>query len=170
VVGCLLLLAASDWIVSLLPTEEMKLRLTEVFAFFKEGDSTGYNLNGRLSLYWRSIKAFFKSPIIGTVTLNFDPHSSILRFFARDGILGGVGYLLLYYLGYRIVLKYFIGEKKKKFFTPVFLALILMGLVNPIHSVGAVHYIVFLVAPLTLSLIEIEEIDEEEENEEALGN
>lgn len=152
----LLVIAVSDVIVSLVPTEEMKLRLSEVFAFFKEGDASGYNLNGRLSLYWRSIKAFFTSPLIGNVELGFDSHSSILRFFARDGILGGVGYILLYYFGYHIVLKYFIGKDKKKLFTPVFLSLILMGLVNPIHSVGTVHYIAFFVAPLALSLIEMD--------------
>ena len=166
-VGFLGLLSLSDAIISLMPTEEMKLRLSEVFAFLKAGDTSGYNLNGRLTLYGDAIKAFFKSPLIGNAELGFDPHSSILRFFARDGILGGMGYLLLYYFGYHIILKHFIGEKKKKLFTPVFVALILMGLVNPIHSVGAVHYIVFLIAPLTLSIIKT---DEEEENEASLGN
>ena len=161
------LLSLSDVIIALVPTEEMQLRLSEVFAFLKAGDSSGYNLNGRLTLYWRSIKVFFQSPIIGNVKLDFNPHSSILRFFARDGILGGMGYLLLYYFGYHIILKYFIGEEKKKLFTPVFVSLMLMGLVNPIHSVGAVHYIVFLIAPLTLSIIKT---DEEEENETSLGN
>ena len=154
---CLGLLSFSDQIVSLAPTEEMKIRLSEVFSFIKSGDASGHNLNGRFTLYWEAIKAFFRSPLIGNAHLGFDPHSSILRFFAEDGILGGVGYVTLYYLAYRIILKYFIGETKKKIFMPVFVSLILMGLVNPIHSVGAVHYIVFLVAPLVVSLVEIEE-------------
>lgn len=163
----LLLLYASDFIIELVPTKEMKLRLSEVFAFFKSGDTSGYNLSGRLTLYGRAIMAFLKSPLIGNVSLDFDPHSSILRFFARDGILGGVGYLLLYYLGYQIVVKYFIGKEKENLFKPVFVALMLMGLVNPIHSVGAVHYVVFFIAPLALNLVEV---NKEKENETPMGN
>ena len=162
----LAILSLSEAIVALVPTDEMKLRLSEVFAFLKSGDVSGYNLSGRFSLYWRAIKAFFKRPLVGNASLGFDPHSSILRFFAKDGILGGVGYLLLYYFGYRIVVKYFLGDSKKKLFKPAFVALILMGIVNPIHSVGAVHYIVFFVAPLALALVKTGE----EENETSLGN
>ena len=167
ILGFLLLLGVSDFIISVLPTEEMRLRLSEVFTFFKSGDTSGYNLHGRLSLYWRAIKAFFRSPFVGNVKLEFDPHSSILRFFAKDGILGGVGYVLLYWLAYRIIVNEFIGVGKKKLFIPVFTALILMGMVNPIHSVGAVHYIVFLIVPLILNLIEI---DKEKKYEASLGN
>ena len=163
----LLVLNASDFIIRLVPTKEMKLRLSEVFDFFKSGDASGYNLNGRLTLYGRAIGAFFKSPLIGNEVLDFDPHSSILRFFAKDGILGGLGYLLLYYLGYKIVVKYFIGKERKKLFKPTFIALILMGLVNPIHSVGTVHYIAFFIAPLALNLVEV---DKEDNNETFLGN
>lgn len=162
-----LLLYMSDSIILLVPTEEMKLRLSEVFTFLKSGDASGYNLNGRFMLYWKAIQSFFKSPLIGNAELNFDPHSSILRFFAKDGILGGVGYIALYYFGYHIITKYFIKKEQKKLFIPVFVALILIGFVNPIHSVGAVHYITFFVAPLALSLIKT---DEEEEYETALGN
>ena len=150
----LLLIYASEFIISLVPTDEMKLRLSEVFTFLKSGDASGYNLNGRFTLYGKAIKAFFKSPIIGNEELNFDPHSSILRFFAKDGVLGGAGYLLLYYFGYHIITKYFINEEQKRLFIPVFVALILMGLVNPIHSVGTVHYVTFFIAPLVLSLID----------------
>lgn len=168
IVGSVVLINVSDWIIAMMPTDEMKLRLSEVFMFFKEGDSSGYNLNGRMTLYWNSIVAFFKSPIIGNETLGFDPHSSILRFFAKDGILGGCAYLLLFYFGYRLVVKHFIGESKEKYFQPVFWALILMGMVNPIHSVSTVHYIAFFIAPLTLALLNTEK--KEKNNEISLGN
>lgn len=167
IIAFFLILYMSDWIIALMPTGEMKLRFSEVFTFLKSGDASGYNLNGRLTLYWKSIKSFFKSPFIGNVTLDFDPHSSILRFFARDGILGGMGYILLYYFGYHIITKYFITERQKKLFVPVFISIILMGLVNPIHSVGAVHYVAFFIAPLALNLIDN---NEEKVNETSLGN
>ena len=163
-----LLIYASDLIILLVPTDEMKLRLSEVFDFLKSGDASGYNLNGRFTLYWKAIQAFFKSPLIGNAELDFDPHSSILRFFARDGILGGIGYISLYYLGYHIITKYFISKEHKKLFIPVFVALILMGLVNPIHSVGAVHYVTFFMAPLALSLIDVNQ--RELKYEISLGN
>ena len=100
--------------------------------------------------------------------MSFDPHSSILRFFARDGFLGGIGFLLLYYIAYQIVTKFFISKERNKIFRPVFVALILMGLVNPIHSIGAVHYVAFFIAPLVLNLIKINQ--KENFNESPLGD
>ena len=168
IIIAVLLLYISDFIIALMPTDEMKLRLSEVFTFLKSGDASGYNLNGRFTLYGRAILAFFQSPLIGNAKLDFDPHSSILRFFARDGILGGIGYITLYYFGYHIITKYFIDKEQKKLFIPTFVSLILMGLVNPIHSVGAVHYITFFIAPLALSLINVN--NKELKNEISVGN
>ena len=162
------IIALSDWIIRLMPTEEMRIRLKEVFMFLKSGDASGYNLNGRFMLYGRAILSFFRSPLLGNEKLSFDPHSSILRFFAKDGILGGIGYVMLYVIAYRIITRYFIKEEQKKLFLPTFIALILMGLVNPIHSVGTVHYIAFFIVPLALNLIQTEK--KELFNETRLGN
>lgn len=155
----------SDYLVKLLPTETMRVRFNELFAFFKTGNLEGDNLIGRLNLYWNSVLAFLHSPFIGNASLSFDPHSSFFRFLAKDGIFGFTLYVVLHVMAYK-TMYYMLPNKHRKALKYSFIALILMGCVNPIHSAAACYYMVFTLIPLILDIL----VKGENRNETTLGS
>lgn len=65
----LFLAILSPWLFKMaashVPSEQMSIRLYEIYYFLVGGDATGYNMDGRITLYTESIKAFLKSPVLG---------------------------------------------------------------------------------------------------------
>lgn len=146
-------------------SSDISIRLRELASFFGSGSSGGYNLNGRLSLYWQTILAFIKSPILGNRSLVFDGHATFLTVFADIGILGGGLFVYLYHYTKK---KMFLGEKRevKKIFSTVFTCLVLMGLTNPIHNAFPLAFTMWFFVPLLLD----RKIEKEKKDEETLGN
>lgn len=137
------------------PSEQMSIRLSEVVNFLSESDSSGYNLNGRLTLYRRALQAFAAHPLTGNRVLTFDSHSTILAVMARTGIWG----ILIYaYMLRKMKRKTCILINKSRdgwsYFTPVFVYLIIVGLTNPIHSAIITNTVVWFVTPLGFTLLE----------------
>ena len=130
------------------PSEQMSIRFFELYNLLTGGDASGYNLNGRLELYKRTIMAFLNSPVWGNRTLPFDGHATLLTVLADLGLLGGIPFYYLYFSSNAKVKK-IIGDKTKQF-APFFLMLILMGFTNPIHSSLPLAYSTWLVAPLSI--------------------
>lgn len=132
-------------------SEQSAIRLTELYNFLVLGDSSGYNLSTRLTLYWRCIEAFFKSPFIGNRSLDFNGHSTILSVPAD---LGFLGLFPFYYMFFKMNthIKTLL-EKDGGLFTPIFLILFMMGMTNPIHSSTAIAVVAWLVSPLAINIL-----------------
>lgn len=139
-------------------SDQMALRLNEIYNFIVFGDASGYNLNGRLTLYWKCVEAFFKSPFIGNRTLDFNGHSSILNVPADLGLLGLIPF---YYMFFKMNthIKSLLGDKNY-LFTPIFLMFFMMGMTNPIHSSTAIAAVTWLIAPLAINMLFSNENDE----------
>lgn len=154
-----------DYLATHVPSEQMAIRLQEIASFFGKGDASGYNLNGRLTLYGKAIKAFLRSPIIGNRSLGFSGHATFLCVFADIGILGGGIFFYLYFLSRKKVDDN-LGRSKRAF-AAVFISLLLMGFTNPIHSAFSLSFIVWMVVPLLIVCINNKK---EKDNETPLGN
>lgn len=132
-------------------SDEMATRLTEVANFFTSGDATGYNLNGRLTLYWKSVVAFLKSPIWGNRRLDFNGHATFLTILADTGILGGIPFYYLYF-NIRKKAKDLVNDKEGLFDIP-FIIVLLIGFTNPIEAATPLKLTLCFVCPLMISLI-----------------
>ena len=133
------------------PSGDMAVRFKELYSFFTAGDSSGYNLNGRLTLYRMSIEAFLNSPIIGNRSLSFDGHATFLTVLADTGIIGGIPfYYLLFSMNKRM--KAFLGENARNFL-PAFFCLLCMGFSNPIHNSLPLAFSVWFIVPLIINTL-----------------
>ncbi|MBE6802793.1 MAG: O-antigen ligase family protein [Ruminococcaceae bacterium] len=133
------------------PSGNMAIRFKELYSFFTSGDSSGYNLNGRLTLYRMSIEAFLNSPIIGNRNLDFDGHATFLTVLADTGIIGGIPfYYLLFSMNKRM--KAFLNENARNFI-PAFFSLLLMGFTNPIHNSLPLAFAVWFIVPLIINAL-----------------
>lgn len=130
---------------------QVSLRFHELANFFSSGDASGYNLDGRLTLYWKTIKAFFASPLIGNSRLDFDGHTTFLTVLSDTGILGGIPFYILYFSTKNKVVN--LLEDKNNLFAIPFLMLVIMGLTNPIHAAYPVGFAVWFICPLVIDVI-----------------
>ena len=129
----------------------MSTRLTEVSDFIQLGDKSGDNLSGRLDLYWRSIVAFFNSPIIGNRHLDFDGHATFLTYLSDVGLLGSIPFFYLFRISYKSILHCI--RIRKEEFRVLFIMIILMGMTNPIVNSYSIPLCLWFVSPLILSYI-----------------
>lgn len=133
---------------SLVPSEQMSIRLYEIYYFLVGGDASGYNMNGRMTLYTESIKAFLKSPFWGNRYLDFDGHATFLTVLSDLGLLGGIPFYYLYFSSLKRVRK--IINDKGNYYWPIFLMLVLIGFTNPIHTALPLMYVVWFLVPLSI--------------------
>lgn len=139
------------------PSEQMAIRLYEIYYFLVGGDVSGYNMNGRMTLYTETVKAFLKSPFWGNRHLDFDGHATFLTVLSDLGLLGGIPFYYLYFSSQKKV-RAFINDKGNCYW-PVFLMLILMGFTNPIHTALPLMYVVWFLVPLSIeTFMEYEEM------------
>ncbi len=129
---------------------QMSLRLMELRDFFVSGSADGYNLNGRLTLYGKSILAFLRSPLYGNRTLDFNGHALFLTVLADTGILGGIPFYYLL-LNARKQIKQMLKDNYVKFI-PIFICLLCIGFTNPIQRSYPVSFSIWFFAPLAISL------------------
>lgn len=133
------------------PSGNMAIRFKELYSFFTSGDSSGYNLNGRLTLYRMSVEAFLRSPLIGNRSLDFDGHATCLTVLSDTGIIGGIPfYYLMFSMNKRM--KAFLDENAKNFI-PAFFSLLLMGFTNPIHNSLPLAFAVWYIVPLIIDTL-----------------
>lgn len=142
------------------PSEQISIRLRELSLFFRDGDASGYNLSSRLTLYWRTIKAFAYSPIWGNRTLPFNGHATFLVVLADLGLLGGVPFFYLYFSQNSYIKNHLTVSKGK--YSPVFIAFVLSGFVNPIHHAIPLAFTALFYVPLVLSMVYDDKEDEYE--------
>lgn len=129
----------------------MSVRFRELYGFFSSGDTSGYNLNGRLTLYRMSLEAFLNSPIIGNRNLNFDGHATCLTVLSDTGIIGGIPfYYLLFSMNKRM--KALLGGNAINFL-PAFFCLLCMGFSNPIHNSLPLAFAVWFIVPLIIDTL-----------------
>ena len=137
--------------ISRIPSEQVSVRLGEIYDFLTGEGAGGYNLNGRLTLYGDTIKAFFYSPIWGNRKLDFDGHATFLTVLSDTGIIGAVPF---YYL--LVVVCNFIKEQmyyQKAQFNVIIMMFVMMGLTNPIHASMPLGLATWFLAPMIISLI-----------------
>lgn len=130
---------------------QMATRLLEIYEFLTSGSLSGYNLNGRLTLYGKSILAFLKSPIWGNRKLEFDGHATCFTILADTGIIGGIPFYYMLFSANKKIKKH-LGNNSKEYFT-IFFCLVLMGFTNPIHSSLTLALTTWFIAPLAIELI-----------------
>ncbi len=132
-------------------SSQMAVRFRELYSFFASGDTGGYNLNGRLTLYWRSIEAFIQSPILGNRNVDFDGHATCFTVLSDTGIIGGIPfYYLLFSMNKRM--KALLGKHSINFL-PAFFCLLCMGFSNPIHSSLSLAFAVWFIVPLIIDTL-----------------
>lgn len=151
-----LLLIASPTILNFfaekVPSKQMATRLRQIANFFRTGDTDSQDLGGRLHLYWETMKAFFRSPLLGNRKLDFDGHATLLTIFADIGIFGGACYISLFVLAKKSLGR-LLSKRQISIFKPTFIGLILMGLTNPIHAATPLGASVWLLIPLMILVI-----------------
>ncbi len=150
-----------NFFASIIPLQQVSERLYEIADFFESGDATGYNLNGRLTLYWKTIVAFFKSPIVGNQSLGFDGHATLLTIPADIGIFGAAAYYVIL-KNARAHVRDFLDKSDKQFIS-AFICLVCMGFTNPIHSALPLAFASWVVVPMIIYTIG-------EKDETKLGN
>lgn len=146
--------------ISVIPSEQVATRLSEILGFFSGQGMDTQNLGGRMSLYGRTVLAFFQSPIWGNRFLNFDGHATFLTVLADTGILGGIPFYVLLCTTYKKVKNQLFESQKH--FKVIITMFVLMGLTNPIHAAMPLGLAVWLLAPLMLQAITKEELTDEE--------
>ncbi len=140
-----------SFVASKIESRQMAIRFKELADFFTRGDATGYNLGGRLKLYWKSILAFLASPVWGNRRLDFDGHATFLTILSDTGIIGGIPFYYLYF-SMKKQISQAIGDNENLFIVP-FIMLVLMGLTNPIHAAYPVGFTVWFVVPLIIMIV-----------------
>lgn len=140
-----------SFMASKVDSSQISLRLRELSDFFTSGDASGYNLGSRFNLYWKSILAFFASPIWGNRSLDFDGHATFLTVLSDTGILGGIPFYYLYFSMRKRIINVICDHNN--FFNVSFVMLVLMGLTNPIHAAFPVGFTVWFVVPLIIMII-----------------
>ena len=130
------------------PSHSMSVRLNEVYDFLMGSGEMGYNMNGRITLYKKSILAFLHSPLRGNRKLDFDGHATFLTVFANLGLLGGIPFVYLFARARKRV--GIILENENSRFTPFWIMLLLMGFTNPIHSSPAIMFMIWFIVPMTM--------------------
>ena len=159
VVGALFLPQILQFAITLIPSEDVATRLSEVLGFFTGQGMDTQNLGGRMSLYGRTVVAFFQSPIWGNRYLGFDGHATFLTVLADTGILGGIPFYVLLCTTYKKV-KSKLSQSRINY-KVVLIMFVLMGLTNPIHAAMPLGLALWLLAPMTLQAIMKEDISYE---------
>lgn len=150
--------------IRIIPSVQVTIRLREIYAFLTGQGADGYNLNSRLTLYGDTLKAFFRSPIIGNRKLDFDGHATFLTVLSDTGIIGGIPfYALLIAICKRV--QQYMGSHKQQF-SVIIIMFVMMGLTNPIHASLPLGFVAWFLAPLTIQLI----LQEGSDNVKALEN
>lgn len=114
-------------------SETLATRFDEIAEFLREGDaSEGSNALNRIALYNKSINAFFSSNMLGTWDGSLvGGHSFVFDTIGKFGILG----LVMMFVMYRTIYKYYIGPYKEKTFYPylyyIFIMAIFLACINP---------------------------------------
>lgn len=149
----MLVLLFSPFLVGLLSIfdsfELLSGRINEMTNFFSTGIvDVNTDLGYRLNVYWKCIEAFFSSPIWGSRSLDFNGHSTFLCVLADLGILGGYIVYRLFKESYQIESRCMASNVK--YFKPLMLQIILMGLTNPIHSVPSNYIMLWFLCPLMI--------------------
>lgn len=136
---------------SIIESKSVAVRLEELSNFFSSGDATGYNLNGRLELYWKCIVTFIKSPVWGNDSLGVSGHATFLTILSDTGILGGIPFFYLCFYMRKNVIE-LLSDEEGLFDVP-FIVMVLIGLTNPIESALPLKLALWFVCPLAISLI-----------------
>lgn len=132
------------------PSEQMSIRLYEIYYFLVGGDTMGYNMNSRMTIYQETFKAFLDSPVWGNRQLEVSGHATFLNVLGYLGLIGGIPFYYLYFQAKKITGK-LINEQSKEFM-PFFIMLLLMGLTNPIHAALPLMYVMWFLVPLSIKL------------------
>lgn len=150
--------------IDIIPSEDVSIRLGEIRAFLTGQGAGNYNLNGRMTLYGDTIKAFLESPIWGHRQLDFDGHATFLVVPAYTGILGGIPFFaLLVFICKRLQQQ--LGSCKTQFGV-IITMFVMMGMTNPVHSSQPLGFVTWFLAPLIIQLI----LKEDSGNVKALEN
>ena len=128
-------------------SDQIVVRLKEVYSYLVDGNVGGYNLSGRLNLYKKTINAFAYSPIWGNRRLPFDGHATLLTIPADVGLLGAIPFYFLLFRSRRLAAGY---VSDKGVMNVVFIMLLMMGLTNPIHGSSQISFGVWFITPFVL--------------------
>lgn len=148
---CMFIPNILEFAIERIRSAQITTRLRELYTFLTGGGAGGYNLNGRLTLYWKSIQAFFDSPIWGNRALDFDGHATFLTVLCDTGLLGSIPFYWLFFHSRKHLLT-LVGDGRE-LLKPAILMFALMGLTNPIHASLPLPFVTWFVAPLMIITI-----------------
>lgn len=138
-------------LISLIDSQQITERLQDLYKFLYTNDVNEHSLDGRYILYKNALLAFLRSPFIGNRSLGFDPHSTLLTYFADLGILGGIPFMFLIWKFRNVVIS---SLKDKVLFKVSFILYLLLMTFNPIHASLPIAYGVWFLSPLVIEQLE----------------
>lgn len=149
----LLLPTILEFIANNISGAAMSERLFEIADYFS-GETIGYNLSGRFTLYRSTVEAFLSSPFFGNSQLTFDGHATFLTVLADIGLVGGIPFYWLYFsMRKHVGLLLNQNRVMTRCFLLSFLAVILTGFLNPIHAALPLPMVAWFVVPLAISML-----------------
>ncbi len=153
-----------EFAISRIPSYQVAVRLGEIHDFLTGQGADGYNLNGRLTLYGDTVKAFFDSPIWGNRKLDFDGHATFLTVLSDTGLIGSIPFYSLLIVVCSCIKKQISSQKAQ--FNVIIIMFVMMGLTNPIHASMPLGFATWFLAPLIIQMI----FKEDNKNEVPLKN
>ncbi|MBQ2942339.1 MAG: hypothetical protein IJD97_08895 [Clostridia bacterium] len=163
-----------EYLSTIVESADIKMRFKEIAMFFRGKGADTYDLNDRLERYKICLQYFASSPIVGKEP-PVDGHSTLFSFLCDVGLLGSIPFYYMYFLAKKLAYKAIGCEKNKKIYFSTFLALVILGFLNPILSTYTLSYVVWFLTPMCIILLKenrvkgFESLLEEERKNEKLG-
>ncbi|MBO5068181.1 MAG: O-antigen ligase family protein, partial [Clostridia bacterium] len=132
---------------SMIPVENISLRLEELVEFFQTGDTEGGSVS-RLQMYSNSIKGWLRHPIFGNILFNNDVilsgHSTNLDLLNACGIILFVPYIMFVINIFRF--NRYKETKKKSAVIASFISFLFISTCNPVFSSPAI-FVFYILGP-----------------------
>lgn len=136
------------WISTLFESETIAIRFKELAIFMAGGKvSAGGDVTSRLNVYKQCFEYFLKSPIIGNVSLPFDPHSTFLGVMCDFGIIGMIPIFPFIFTIHKRIYEIAGNYNVKNIFIPVHIVWVSLGFLNPVHAALPLNMIVWFLVP-----------------------
>lgn len=151
IITYLLLPTVLNAIISISTSEIINRRLSEIVVYIQTGES-GASIEGRLECYKAGLELFVKSPIWGVRRSIYGGnevwHSTIIEYLVKSGIIGTIIYILHFKYVSKLAYNWLDSGEKKRCIS-IFVYIIALALINPIHYSHEIALVLFLLAPMT---------------------
>ncbi len=151
IIGIVMFPKLINYLASVVPSEQMSMRLIEISNALVNGDFSGESMHARIVVYSNALRRFAESPLLGNADLGLDAHSTILSVLGHLGIIGITVYINILRLARKYVLSLIEADAKVWKYNAFFIYYIIVSLTNPINSALATSMVIWLFVPLIIN-------------------